>query len=220
MVSKKNEDTAAVEGEVVAENETTAVDQRQSEPAEGEVVGEPTSAGIRARRAFMLKQFLPNPDWINKNVVANGKGTRAVIGRIYGYATGTEDKTNTLPDGSVSNSIFVKGVFQSESLLTGELGEATGVFFPMAYAEKIKAVFAMGDAGTIKTVEVDCDIGLEATGKTIPYEWVVIAFREGKEMDALKRLRGSRTRPAGSAVLTLADGTSKPATDTKVLTQG
>ena len=152
----------------------------------------------------MLKQFLPNPDWINVNVVAGGKGTKAVIGRIFGLATGYEDKQNTLPDGSIAASIFVKGVFQSESYLDGELGEASGVYFPMAYAEKIKAVLEMGD---VKTVEVDCDIGLEATGKTIPYEWVVVAFREGKEMDALKRIRGTRGRPQN--VVTLPDGTAK-----------
>jgi hypothetical protein len=151
-----------------------------------------------------LKQFVPNPDWINVNVVAGGKGTRAVLGRIYGVATGFERKSNTLPDGSISASIFVKGMFQSEGYVTGELSEASGVYFPMAYAEKIAACFDMG----VKTVEVDCDIGLEATGKTIPYEWVVVAFREGQEMDVLKRIRGTRARP--TALLTGSDGTAKP----------
>lgn len=183
------------------ETPVNTADDIQPAPVEVES-GSVETEGVRARRAIMLKQFLPNPDWINVNVVAGGKGTRATIGRIFGIATGTSRKTNTLPDGSVSESIFVSGMFQSEGFLTGEIGEASGVYFPMAYAEKIEALFKMG----VKTVEVDCDVGLEATGKTIPYEWVVVAYREGQEMDVLRRIKGTRARPANILV----DGTGNP----------
>lgn len=194
-------ETAAAETETVE----TAVAETAAPETNGEVTTETGSVeteGTRARRALMLKQFLPDPDWINKNVVAGGKGTRATIGRIYGLATGYERKNNTLPDGSISESIFVRGMFQSEGFITGELAEASGVYFPMAYAEKIAAVIEMG----VKTVEVDCDVGLEATGKTIPYEWVIVAFREGVEMDVLRRIRGTRKRPEALLV----DGSGKP----------
>lgn len=193
----------AAEVNDVAEAEVEAVAQA----VEAEVTtdtGSVATDGVRARRAMMLKQFVPNPDWINVNIVAGGKGTRATLARIFGIATGHEEKMNTLPDGSVSKSIFVKGMFQSESYITGELSEASGVYFPMAYAEKIAAVF---DGLGVKTVEVDCDIGVEATGKTIPYEWVVTAFREGQEMDVLKRIRGTRARP--TALLIGSDGAPK-----------
>lgn len=183
------------------ETPVNTADDIQPAPVEVES-GSVETEGVRARRAIMLKQFLPNPDWINVNVVAGGKGTRATIGRIFGIATGTSRKANTLPDGSVSESIFVSGMFQSEGFLTGEIGEASGVYFPMAYAEKIEALFKMG----VKTVEVDCDVGLEATGKTIPYEWVVVAYREGQEMDVLRRIKGTRARPANILV----DGTGNP----------
>lgn len=193
--------------ETAPEVETVETAAPEVETAIGEVVtghsGSVETEGTRARRAIMLKQFLPSQDWINTNVVAGGKGTRATVGRIYGLATATARKTNTLPDGSVSESIVVSGMFQSEGFITGELTEASNVYFPMAYAEKIEACFAMG----VKTVEVDCDIGVEATGKTIPYEWVVTAFREGVEMDVLKRIRGTRARPA--SLLVSADGKAK-----------
>lgn len=203
MATNKAETKTALETEVETEVETTAV----AETAEQEVTtdtGSVETGGTRARRALVLKQFLPNPDWINVNIVAGGKGTRGTIGRIFGIATGFDRKMNTLPDGSVSESIFVKGMFQSEGYITGELAEASGVYFPMAYAEKIAAAF---EGLGVKSVEVDCDIGLEATGKTIPYEWVVVAFREGQEMDALKRIRGTRKRPP--ALLVSADGKPK-----------
>jgi hypothetical protein len=55
--------------------------------------------GVRARRSIMLKQMLPGDgvDWINKNVVSQGKGTRATFGRIYGQCNGYDIKHNTLP---------------------------------------------------------------------------------------------------------------------------
>lgn len=158
-----------------------------------------TAVGTRARRALMLRHFIPNPDWINQNVVAKGKGTQVTLGRIFGVCTGWEAKQNTLPDGKVVDSIVAKGTFQSESYLTGEVGDASLVFFPMAYAEKIKAVFE-SDA-SIKVLEVDCDVGLEATGKTIPYEWVVVAYREGEDMGVMKRIKASRGRPANAPAL-------------------
>lgn len=180
----------------------TADAEGGDEPDPASPEGEPQ--GIRARKVLQMKQFLPNPDWINQNIVAGGKGTRATIGRVYGIATSTEEKTNTLPNGDVVASIAVKGSFQAESYLDGELTQATTVYFPMAYAEKIEQAFkALGALN----VEVDCDVGLEATGKTIPYEWVIVAFREGQEMDALKRMRSNRKRPA--SVLVAADGSPK-----------
>lgn len=154
---------------------------------------QPSSEGVRARRAFMMKQFIPSTDFIVKNVVAHGKGTRVTLGRVYGVATGFFIKTNILPDGKQTTSTVLNGMFQAESYLTGELSEAVQVYLPAAYADKVKAI--MESDPSIKVVELDCDIGLEATGKPIPYEWVVTAFREGEEMAVLKRLRSSRERP-------------------------
>lgn len=169
--------------------------------------GAPEQEGVRARRSIMLKQFLPGEgiDWINKNIVAAGKGTRATFGRIYGTCTGYEVRTNTLPDGTPAQSIALKGDFETENFMTGEIGSGTLAFIPAAYSEKVKAIFdanaILNDEGReignhVRTVEVDIDVGVEATGKTIPYEWVVVAFREGAEMATLKKLRNSRQRPA------------------------
>lgn len=153
---------------------------------------EPT--GVRARRAFMPKQFIPNADWINVNIVAKGKGTQAKVGRVYGICTGWAEKENTLPNGDKSVSIVLNGVFQTEDYISGEVSQASQAYLPMAYAEKVKTAFVMDS--TVKVLELDCDIGLEATGKIIPYEWVVIAYLEGQEMDRLKNIGRSRGRQA------------------------
>lgn len=155
--------------------------------------------GKRARKAFMMKQFLPNKDWINVNVVAKGEGTKVIIGRVYGACFGWEEKTHTFPDGKTSTSVALKGAFEAESYMTGELDSATQVYLPAAYAERVKAVFQ--SVPDLKVVEIDCDIGLAATGKAIPYEWVVVAYREGEEMAVLTRIKGSRQRPANAVAL-------------------
>lgn len=183
-------------------------DQKAAEAeakVEAEVVAE--VMGVRARRAIMLKHFLPPEgiDWINKNIVAGGKGTRATLGRLFGICTGYEERVNTMPDGSLSPSIALRGAFQTESYITGELGEGTLAFLPAAYSEKIKAIFEANErrdsdgkviGNDVRMIEVDVDCGLEATGKTIPYEWVIVAYREGEEMAVLRNMRRSRARPA------------------------
>lgn len=215
MANEKNKGQAApVAAAAVASPENTASPAASENQAsnvlavvnnaapEAPAVSEGPPEGKRARRAIMLKHFIPNPDWINKNIVANGKGTKAVLGRIFGVCTSTERKTNTLPDGSQSESVVAHGAFEMENYLTGELGSASSVYFPMSYATQIETVFKASPETQV--VEVDCDVGLEATGKTIPYEWVVIAYREGEEMATLKRLRSARGRPANAAPRLLA----------------
>ena len=49
-----------------------------------------SSEGVRARRAFMLKHLIPHQDWINTNIVAKGKGTKALIGRVFGVCMGDD----------------------------------------------------------------------------------------------------------------------------------
>ena len=167
-----------------------------TEHVQEKLLSEQVSAGnqgIRARKGLAPKHLLPHQDWINTNVVALGKGTQVTVGRVWGIATATERKV-TEHQGKVLESINVRGTFHMESYVTGEIMEGPGFYFPMAYAEKIEAVFK-ADSST-EIVEVDCDIGLEATGKSIPFEWVVTAFNDGREMAVMKRLRESRGRSA------------------------
>lgn len=170
-----------------------------------EAVAAEAKEGVRARRAFMLKFLIGGDgDWINKNIVAKGKGTQAIVGRIYGVCMGTEKKSNVLPDGGMSESIVLFGQFEYESAVTGEVGQASSCYLPMAYAQQVATVFA--SQPETKALEVDVDIGLEATGKTIPYEWLVINH-SGVEASLLTKLR-SRRRPGQKAI---AGGQSEPA---------
>jgi hypothetical protein len=176
-MSAKGKSASDAAVEAVVENKVTAV----------------PSQGVRARRAIMLKEFIPTADFINVQVVAKGKGTKVMLGRIYGFVTGVMDKTNTLPNGEKAASVVCNGQFETENYLTGEISAASSVYFPSSFSETIKAMFAADP--DLKMIEVDTDVGLEATGKTIPYTWVVINYVEGEAVTPLKKLRAARVRP-------------------------
>jgi hypothetical protein len=174
-------------------SKTVEENRAESEAPQSEAVG------IRSVRAFQMKNFLPNADWINKNVVAHGKGTKVLIGRVFGIVTGVSEKKGTLPNGEPSISVVTQGVLMSESYLTGEIAEGNGAFLPGAISDKFKAMFAADEH--LRSLEIDLDIGVEATGKSIPYAWVVIQHVEGEQLEPLKRLRKSRGRPADAPAL-------------------
>lgn len=144
--------------------------------------------GVRVSRAFAMKNFLPDPDWINKNVVANGRGSHVIVGRVYGLATKAEPRTVDW-QGKVIQSVALHGAFQAESRLTGEVRSVNLLFLPMAFASQVEAALRMEGS---PSVEMDVDIGLEATGKPIPYEWTVTSYLEGRAERALRQLRGRR----------------------------
>lgn len=190
---------AAAAGTPAASPTDQATNQTDAENGDAEIVQD--AKGFQVRKAFAMKQFLPHPNWINQNIVAHGQGTRATLGRVFGIATATERKRTTMNDGTVSESIYVKGSFEAESYIDGTVSRSAGVFLPMAYAEQIELALMPSknekgeEVRTVFSAEIDCDIGLEATGKIIPYAWTVTAFREGAEMDVLKRVRSTRAKP-------------------------
>lgn len=152
--------------------------------------------GMKTRRVVMNKMFLPSDDFIMKEVVGRGKGTKCVVGRVFGLCTSVEVK-NSEYQGKILQSIALKGMFQYEGYMTGELGTGTTYYPPAAYAERVAAVMAQEG---VQTVEVDIDVGIEATGKTIPYEWTCTAWTESGQFDVLRRLRAlgqDRRRKAG-----------------------
>jgi hypothetical protein len=145
------------------------------------------TGGRRVRRVLMMKQFA-TPEWIMQNVVAKGKGTHILVGRIYGIASEARRKTNDV-QGRPVESIAISGEFEGQSLLDGTIHNGATVYFPMAFAERIDAALKMEG---VSVVNVDIDVGVEATGKAIPYEWTVVAHIQGEAQNALKALRDRR----------------------------
>lgn len=156
------------------------------------------SQGRRARASFMLKNFVDR-DWIMKNVVGPGKDektgkfVRMPVGRVFGIVSGTSIKRGRLPDGTESESVVLNGIFETESMVDGEVSAPTSLYLPNAFGRQIEAVFA--NDSTINAVRIDVDIDVEATGKSIPYTWVVVNHLDtGKS--PLADMKVARTRPA------------------------
>lgn len=169
----------------------------KTEADEGTVTTDPVT-GRQYRKALMLRQLLPDENWIMREVVSKGKGTKVWIGRIVGQVTATAKKNNALPDGSFKESTSCSGTFESESYLTGEIVTTGVVYFPQFYAEAVALELAKEG---VQALEVDIDIGLEATGRSIPYAWTVKAYIEGEQMDVIKRIKSARGLPADAAKL-------------------
>lgn len=156
--------------------------------------GSEDNAGLRVRRALMMKNLVPDQDWIMKNIVSQGKGFKRTVGRVIGVAHTVRRHVNDV-NGKPVESIALGGIFEAETM-DGEIISASTVYFPMAYAEIAAAAL---DAEGVKVVQVDVDIVLEATGKSIPYEWAVVSYVEGEAMAVLSALRRRRSlgkRPA------------------------
>lgn len=186
-------------------NKVTNPSEVKAAPAEDQVeapadndAGTNVGTGMKIRKAFMLRMFLPDTNWIAREVIGKGKGTTVMLGRVFGICTSVEEKMNTVGD-KVIPSISVRGIFQAENYHTGEVSESASVYLPGALAEKIASMFKADPQ--LKTVEIDTDIGVEATGKTIPYAWTATQWIDGDKQNPLARLRDSRKRPDNAAKL-------------------
>lgn len=163
--------------------EPSQVEQGQMEPA-----------GIRSRKIIAMPQFIPSADWVNQNVVAKGKGTKVTVGRLYGIVTGTKEKLNKLPSGEEKTSIALLGMFEAVNLHDGEVSNANVAYLPDTVGETMKAMFAADP--DLKTVQIDMDVALEATGKMIPYTWAITNYVKDESANPLAALRNNRVTPA------------------------
>lgn len=168
------------------------VEENQAETAAPEAQG--GSVGRRARSLFMMKNFA-DQDFINKHVVAKGKGTKAMLGRVFGFVSSVSEKKGTLPNGEPSVSVLLHGQFETESYIDGEVSSCSSVIFPNGFARDVQHTLASDD--TIKVLEIDTDVGVEATGKSIPYAWIIVNHIEGQAVSPLKKLKAARGRPEG-----------------------
>lgn len=175
------------------------------------------SQGKRLHNVIVVRQLLPGSNeneqnrFIRENVTEKGKGFQLILGRIEGTAARHERKEFPY-QGNMLKSVVCEGKFYTESYLTGEVNDGTMVYLPNVYAEKIAEVFESDPS--IDAVNIDCDIGLEATTKGTGYAWIVYAFREGEELAILRHLRKSRGRPRNAPPML--PGYSQPKLDAPI----
>lgn len=162
----------------------------------------PLPAPVYSDEGHILKSTLTARDIISqtdaiKRAVSMKPGDTLMLARIIGTCTGYVEKDSQLPDGSISQITGIVGVFEIEKE-DGTRLQGTKLYMPgTAYSAEMKALF--NSDTSLRAVEVDCDLGIKATGKSITYEYVV---RSHIRHDLVAELRGRR-RPVWGQMLPL-----------------
>ena len=154
----------------------------------------PTSQGVEyvaigTEDFISMSSCVPSPDWINKNVVANGQGFKMPLARLVGSCRQSSKKQNEVK-GQMLESIALEGSFMLTSFVTGEVTRAPVAYLPKMWSRQVEALLVdiKDDPGA--KVRMDLTLGIQATGKTIPYRWTVtqhVALNE-LENDELHRM--------------------------------
>ena len=134
------------------------------------------TTGIREDSPLVMPMLLPVPrgpdavDWIMRNIVAHGRGTHLCVGRVAGHAYRADHKENEW-QGKKLEAIVLNGLFRMQSTVDPKLiYENAELYLPLNYAKKVEAELKLNKSdGADRVVTIDADIGIEATGRTIPY---------------------------------------------------
>lgn len=140
-----------------------------------------TGAGVKSATAFSLKSFLPDPDFIRREVLILPVGQELLIGQITGTVYEAERRMNEW-QGKQLPSVALKGHFLARAK-DGRQVSFPLLFLPRSFSEQVALAFEHEGA---QRVEIDVDAGLKTTGKTIPYEWTITYYLEGRATQALK----------------------------------
>jgi hypothetical protein len=157
-------------------------------PDPGDTLATDTSAvPIQIENYIAPRLLIADPEWINKHVVAKGRGTEVYIARIFGVARMAEAKTKEY-EGKTLESVCLTGMFEAQNFTSGKVIRSRNLYLPNMYAKQVLA--SLSDAGADSRAPLDLLLGVRATGKTIPYAWTVTSFvddRMGQELEAMRR---------------------------------
>jgi hypothetical protein len=126
----------------------------------------------------------------------NAPGTKAWLGTIIGRVNGGEEKINTRTDGSKLRSFMFAGYFESQRYSDGVIKNAPNLFLPKSIASELEMTLEQlrrSDPDGRHIIEVELEMGMEVTGKSIPIGYRVRAFHQ-RTADPLADLRANRAR--------------------------
>lgn len=124
-------------------------------------------------------------------VAGKPRGWHKAIGRIIGYAHRGERRDSKAPvkpgQDPLPPSFFIQGTFECTSLMDGTVRTAPWLILPRASGDMLESAFK----GGADRVLLDIELGIEATGRAIPYTYTVTAYgtRETPDQKALALLR-------------------------------
>lgn len=125
---------------------------------------------------FISPRDFASIEWIHQHVTPQPAGYHVTVGRIAGYAVNGEERESSIAvkagEKKPPPSFWVKGQFESTALGTGEVKTAPWLILPRSAGELLKGAFQSG----AERVLLDLEIGLQTTGKALPYRWTVRAY--------------------------------------------
>jgi hypothetical protein len=170
------------------DGEVTRLDPREAQAIEAD------DRGQRVGRIITTKDYLPRGDvQFTARLGMEPVGTQVILGSLVGVVNSTERKI-TQWQGKELESVWLNGEFEAIMAGTGEVKAAPTAILPKAFGLTIETALAglKRNGADDAELTIDCDVGLESTGRPIPYEWIVIYYREGKAQKALRDARGRR----------------------------
>lgn len=165
---------------------------KQEGPIPGPDAGEAEQIGMsngKVIMSFLTPAQLADPDWILRNVVVEGKGTHKLLGRVLGVCVAASRQINN-HQGKELESFALLGGFELENNANGVILQSDKLFLPNRFGRQIYAALQGAPEGT--RIKVDVDIGVEATGKPIPYAWTIAVFTESPLDREMAQLRAAR----------------------------
>ncbi len=168
--------------------------------------------------AITQKDFI-SPAEARKFGVNSPEGTIKWLGTIIGKTTGGKEKITTQPDGNQLRSFQFEGIFECYIYDTDETKSARSVFLPKSIANELeltlREALESGDKDT--TVQFALEIGIEATGRNIPFGYKIRSF--GKQRTDLLSDMRSMLPPRGQpALIASSEKQAEPETEAETKT--
>ena len=114
------------------------------------------------------------------NYIAMGQ----LVGKGVDHEVVTNQVKNDKGELEDRDSIAISGQFEAICLETGEVKYATTAYLPTYFAKMVRGMIKQGDSP-----EFAVEIGVELTGRTIPWTWVVADLLPKDESSPLERMK-------------------------------
>lgn len=183
------EDQDPVQDHVIARDEQPVTEQL-GDPAAVDAVLATAEAqgrdeGVRLDNVITPRTFISKDD-IDVALGGKPKGSTITIGHVAGYVRHSERREGMLPDGKTKvESIWLRGHFEATVYSTGEVRTAAWCILPRVMGEAIEGALQDG----VDTAVLDIELGVEKTGRNIPYAYTVTSYMENKAQAAISTIR-------------------------------
>jgi hypothetical protein len=111
------------------------------------------------------------------------------LGHLAGYVRGYERRESTLPvkpgEKAAAPSVWLRGVFEATVYETGEIKSGSCLILPRVMGEALADALDAGETNAL----LDVELGVEATGKMIPYTYTIKSFHANRAQAAITAIR-------------------------------